>query len=55
VLAPLGIETLTTQFWAFQSETAYGAAAPYGLVVIAIAMIPGALLALWFDRLGQRS
>jgi iron(III) transport system permease protein len=55
VLAPLGVETLTTQFWAFQSETAYGAAAPYGLVVIAIAMIPGALLALWFDRLGQRS
>jgi iron(III) transport system permease protein len=55
VLAPLGVETLTTQFWAFQSETAYGAAAPYGLVIIAIAMIPGALLALWFDRQAQRS
>jgi iron(III) transport system permease protein len=50
VLAPIGTQTLTTQFWAFQSETAYGAAAPYALVIIVLSMIPGALLAIWFDR-----
>jgi iron(III) transport system permease protein len=50
VLAPIGVQTLATQFWSFQSEVAYGAAAPYALVIIALAVIPGALLALWFDR-----
>jgi iron(III) transport system permease protein len=50
VLAPIGVHTLATQFWAYQSEVAYGAAAPYALVIIALAMVPGALLGLWFDR-----
>jgi iron(III) transport system permease protein len=50
VLAPIGVQTLATQFWAFQSEVAYGAAAPYALVMVVLAMIPGGLLALWFDR-----
>ena len=50
VLAPIGVQTLATQFWAYQSEAAYSAAAPYALVIIAIAMLPGALLGLWFDR-----
>jgi iron(III) transport system permease protein len=50
VLAPIGVQTLATQFWAYQSEVAYGAAAPYALVIVALAMIPGALLGLWFDR-----
>ena len=50
VLAPIGVQTLATQFWSYQSEVAYGAAAPYALVMVALAMIPGALLALWFDR-----
>jgi iron(III) transport system permease protein len=50
VLAPIGVHTLATQFWAYQSEVAYGAAAPYALVIIALAVVPGALLALWFDR-----
>jgi len=53
VLQPPDAVTLTTQFWAFQSETAYGAAAPYGLVIILLSTVPGALLALWFDRVGQ--
>lgn len=53
VLQPPNAMTLTTQFWAFQSETAYGAAAPYGLVIILLSMVPGSLLALWFDRVGQ--
>ena len=50
VLAPIGVQTLATQFWAYQSEVAYGAAAPYALVIVAIAAVPGALLGLWFDR-----
>jgi iron(III) transport system permease protein len=50
VLAPIGVSTLATQFWAYQSEVAYGAAAPYALTIVALAAIPGALLALWFDR-----
>jgi iron(III) transport system permease protein len=54
VLQPPDTVTLSTQFWAFQSETAYGAAAPYGLVIILLSMVPGTLLAIWFDRLGHR-
>jgi iron(III) transport system permease protein len=50
VLAPIGVQTLATQFWAYQSEVAYGAAAPYALVIVALAAVPGALLGLWFDR-----
>ena len=50
VLAPIGVQTLATQFWAYQSEVAYGAAAPYALVIVALAVVPGALLGLWFDR-----
>lgn len=50
VLAPTGVQTLATQFWAYQSESAYGAAAPYALVIIALAAVPGALLGLWFDH-----
>jgi iron(III) transport system permease protein len=53
VLQPPDAMTLTTQFWAFQSESAYGAAAPYGLVIILLSMVPGTLLAIWFDRVGQ--
>jgi iron(III) transport system permease protein len=50
VLAPIGVQTLATQFWAFQQNIAYSAAAPYALVMLALAVIPGALLGLWFDR-----
>jgi iron(III) transport system permease protein len=50
LLAPIGVQTLATQFWAYQSEVAYGAAAPYALVIIALAALPAAILALWFDR-----
>ena len=50
VLAPIGVQTLATQFWAYEREVAYGAAAPYALMITAIALIPGTLLALWFDR-----
>jgi iron(III) transport system permease protein len=50
ILAPIGVQTLATQFWAYQSEVAYGAAAPYALVIVLLAAIPAAVLALWFDR-----
>jgi iron(III) transport system permease protein len=50
ILAPIGVQTLATQFWAYQSEVAYGAAAPYALVIVMLAAIPAAVLALWFDR-----
>jgi iron(III) transport system permease protein len=50
VLAPIGVQTLATQFWAFQQNIAYSAAAPYALVMVALAVIPGTLLGLWFDR-----
>ncbi|MDR3660891.1 MAG: iron ABC transporter permease [Mycobacterium sp.] len=50
MLAPADSKTLATQFWAFQSESAYSAAAPYALVIVAVAVVPGAMLGLWFDR-----
>jgi iron(III) transport system permease protein len=50
VLAPIGTQTLATQFWAFQSNIDYASAAPYALVMLALAVVPGALLAVWFDR-----
>jgi iron(III) transport system permease protein len=50
VLAPIGVQTLATQFWAFQQNIAYGAAAPYALVMVALAVLPGIALGLWFDR-----
>ncbi len=50
VLAPIGVQTLATQFWAFQQNIDYSSAAPYALMMIGLAVVPGALLALWFDR-----
>jgi len=50
VLAPIGVTTLATQFWSFQQNIDYASAAPYALVMIGLAIVPGALLALWFDR-----
>ncbi|HEY5285921.1 MAG TPA: iron ABC transporter permease [Solirubrobacteraceae bacterium] len=50
LLAPIGVQTLATQFWAYQSEVAYGAAAPYALLIILLAALPAAFLALLFDR-----
>ncbi len=50
LLAPIGVQTLATQFWAYQSEVSYGAAAPYALMIIVLAALPAVVLALWFDR-----
>jgi iron(III) transport system permease protein len=50
VLVPTGVQTLSTQFWAYQTNTAYGAAARYAAVILAIAAMPSAVLGAWFSR-----
>ena len=50
VLHPTNVETLATQFWAYQSNLSYGQAAPYAGVMVLIAAVPGYVLGRWFDR-----
>ena len=50
VLVPTGVQTLATQFWAFETNASYGAAAPYAALIIAIAVIPSYLLERFFER-----
>jgi iron(III) transport system permease protein len=50
VLVPTGVQTLATQFWAYQTNTAYGAAAPYAAVIVALAAVPSIVLGTWFSR-----
>ncbi|MDQ3155275.1 MAG: iron ABC transporter permease [Actinomycetota bacterium] len=38
LLAPIGTTTLATQFWSNSSSVAYGAAAPYALLMVLISM-----------------
>ncbi|MGP8159970.1 MAG: ABC transporter permease [Candidatus Dormibacteria bacterium] len=54
VLVPTGVQTLATQFWAYQQNLAYGQAAPFAVVIIAIAAVPSYVLARYFDRLPGR-
>ena len=50
LLLPTGVKTLATQFWAFQNDQSYAAAAPYAAAIVAIAVVPSYLLGLWFDK-----
>jgi iron(III) transport system permease protein len=50
VLHPTNVQTLATQFWAYQSNVSYSQAAPYAGVMVLIAAIPGYVLGRWFDR-----
>jgi iron(III) transport system permease protein len=50
VLHPTNVQTLATQFWAYQSNLSYGQAAPYAAVMVLIAAVPGYVLGRWFDR-----
>ena len=50
VLHPTNVQTLATQFWAYQSNVSYSQAAPYAGVMVLIAAVPGYVLARWFDR-----
>lgn len=43
LLAPIGTDTLSTQFWAASSEARYGAAAPYALLLV-LASLPATIL-----------
>jgi iron(III) transport system permease protein len=51
ILVPTGVQTLATQFWAYQENGAYGAASPFALMSVVLAAVPCVLLARWFDRL----
>ena len=55
LLIPTGVQTLSTQFWAYQQNLSYGQAAPFALVIIAIAAVPSYVLARFFDRLPTRA
>jgi iron(III) transport system permease protein len=50
LLIPTGVQTLSTQFWAYESNLSYGQAAPFALVMIAIAAVPSYVLGRFFDR-----
>ena len=50
VLHPTNVETLATQFWAYESNGSYSQAAPYAGVMVLIAAVPGYVLGHWFDR-----
>jgi iron(III) transport system permease protein len=55
VLRPTGTETLATRFWTYSSGLAYGAAAPYAALMIAISAVPTYFLVRWFDALAETS
>ena len=55
ILVPTGVQTLSTQFWSYQQNLAYGQAAPFALSMIAIAAVPSYLLGRFFDRLPARA
>jgi iron(III) transport system permease protein len=55
ILIPTGVQTLATQFWAYQQNLSYGQAAPFALVIILIAAVPAYVLGRFFDRLPHRA
>jgi iron(III) transport system permease protein len=55
VLVPTGVQTLATQFWAYQQNLSYGQAAPFALAMIAIAAVPSYVLGRYFQRLPARA
>jgi len=44
LLRPTGVDTLATQFWTYTTNFAYGAAAPYAVLMVAISAVPAYLL-----------
>jgi iron(III) transport system permease protein len=50
LLLPTGVQTLATQFWAYETNLSYGQAAPFALVMIAVAAVPSYVLGRFFDR-----
>jgi len=54
ILIPTGAATLATQFWVYETNLSYGQAAPFALVMIAVAAIPSYLLGRFFDSSARR-
>jgi iron(III) transport system permease protein len=52
-LVPTGVQTLATQFWQYQSSLSYAQAAPFALVMIAVAALPSVVLGRFFQRSAQ--
>ena len=50
ILVPTGVQTLATQFWSYQTAGSYGQAAPFALVMIAVAALPSIVLGRFFNR-----
>jgi len=50
ILVPTGVQTLATQFWAYQQNLSYAQAAPFALVIMAIAAVPSTVLGSYFNR-----
>jgi iron(III) transport system permease protein len=55
LLVPTGVQTLATQFWAYQQNLSYGQAAPFALLIIIVAAGPSYVLGRYFDRLPART
>jgi iron(III) transport system permease protein len=53
LLRPTGVNTLATQFWTYTSDFAYGAAAPYAALMVAISAVPAYLLSRRMATLGR--
>ncbi len=51
ILRPTGVDTLATGFWDYTSNLSYGAAAPYALALLGVALIPGAILGRRFEQI----
>jgi iron(III) transport system permease protein len=50
LLIPTGAATLATQFWSYEQNLSYGQAAPFALVMIAVAAVPSYVLGRFFDQ-----
>jgi iron(III) transport system permease protein len=55
ILIPTGVQTLATQFWAYQQNLSYSQAAPFALLMMGIAAVPALVLGRWFDRLPSQT
>ena len=53
LLIPTGAQTLSSQFWNYESNLSYGQAAPFALAMIAIAALPSYFLGRFFNHSGQ--
>jgi iron(III) transport system permease protein len=51
LLRPTGVDTLATRLWSETGVAAYGAAAPYAVLLVVLAAVPTFLLSRWQSRL----